>query len=689
MQRDNFDSTIDQSLSIIQGEAINFANILPRNLAAVLHETAKNFPEHGIRLLAGAPTIEKFISYASLKKQAEKNIHALKKLGLPPKQPILFQLDSNELFFSAFWTCILGGFVPVPLAIPPIYDKNNAQTKQLINIWLMLKKPLLLTSTKLKPKIDNIFRKFAHENCTIVSDEELSVDANDRNDNNNDIVTAPQYDADLNEVALLLPTSGSTGSPKIVQQTHFSLLTQILSNVAMHNFSCRDISLNWVPLDHVGSLIMSHLRDVYLGAQQIHTDAALFLENPSNLLNWIDKFHITTTWAPNFAFALVNDCAETITKGKWNLSSLRMIFNGGEAIVANTARKFIDLLTPHKLSMHAMCPAWGMSETCSGTVFSHNFKLVNTKNQDPNVVVGKPLPGFAVRIVTDQNEQQKTAEGVSGALQVKGQQLTIGYYDSPKLNAEIFTKDGWFKTGDLGVIKNGQLTILGRDKNTIIINGVNYYGHEIEATIDALDEVETSYTAACSVRRSNDDTDHLAIFLTPKTNDFNSANALLHKVYQSVIDIFGIPPSFIIPLKKEDIPKTSIGKIQHAVLKNQFAADQFTAILEKFASLTFRTNEASGIAEPLKTDTEKYIAEIWEEIFTQPNITINLNFFTLGGNSLKGMQLIAKLNSKFKIALTMQDFLSIEPNIISLAQLIEEQLKTSKNHSLSINIEQF
>src|SRR6185436_18805406 len=153
------------------------------------------------------------------------------------------------------------------------------------------------------------------------------------------------------------------------------------------------------PLDHVGGLVMYHIRDVYAACQQIQVTVQAILEEPLKWLDLVHRHRATITWAPNFAFALVNSRAREFAPRQWDLSSLRFILNGGEAIVAKTARRFLQLLAPYGLPPTAMRPAWGMSETCSGVTSSHEFTLDSTTDDDAFVEVGPPLPEVALRIV--------------------------------------------------------------------------------------------------------------------------------------------------------------------------------------------------------------------------------------------------------------------------------------------------
>src|SRR5256885_3184514 len=173
-------------------------------------------------------------------------------------------------------------------------------------------------------------------------------------------------------------------------------------------------------------------------------------------------------------------------------------------------RRFLRMLEPAGLPAAAMWPAWGMAETCSGVVYSEHFSAATTSDNDSFVEVGRPIAGIRLRIVGDNN--RVLPEGDVGTLHVQGAVVTAGYYENPAANADVFTADGWFNTGDLGFLRDGRLTLTGRAKDIIIINGANYASHEIESVVEELPFIDRSYTAACAVRSPGAATDQLAVF---------------------------------------------------------------------------------------------------------------------------------------------------------------------------------
>src|SRR6185503_13830772 len=110
-----------------------------------------------------------------------------------------------------------------------------------------------------------------------------------------------------------------------------------------------------------------------------------------------------------------------------------------------------------------------------------------------------------------------------------------------ELNQEAFTADGWFRTGDLGVLRDGRLTITGREKDVIIIGGRNFSSHEIEAVVEEIDGIDTSFTAACAVRRAGS-TDQLAIFFSSSKADASRQFELIDKIREQVVRSLGVKP---------------------------------------------------------------------------------------------------------------------------------------------------
>jgi acyl-CoA synthetase (AMP-forming)/AMP-acid ligase II/thioesterase domain-containing protein/NADP-dependent 3-hydroxy acid dehydrogenase YdfG len=554
--------------SVVQGEALDWPAAGAPTLAVALERAARHEPARGVTCVH-ADGSESVLSYAQLLQQASRVASGLRRAGLRPQDPVILQCSRNDEFLSAFWGCQLGGFVPVPLSIPPTFERAGSQADKLRNCWELLDRPPIVASEALVAAMREGEALTCRAELRLLSLAALRDAA----------VDPTRHESRPQETALVLFTSGSTGTPKGVVLTHANLLSRSAATIRHNGFTSQDVSLNWFPLDHVGGLVMFHLRDVVAGCSQIQVATERILGDPLHWLEQVDRHRVSVTWAPNFAFALVNDRAAEVRGRRWDLSCLRFILNGGEAIVARTARRFLELLAPHGLPPTAMHPAWGMSETSSGVTFSARFTAERTSDSDPFVEVGQPIPGVALRVV-DENDRP-VAMGQVGRLQVRGSTVTAGYYRNEALNASAFTRDGWFVTGDLGCLDDGQLTITGREKDVIIVNGANFHCHEIEAVVDEVPGIAVSFSAACAVRRPDRDTDALAIFFCAAAPGSDPPLDLVDRVREAVAGSFGLTPEFLIPLPDAEIPKTSIGKIQREELRRRFHAGRYEAILER------------------------------------------------------------------------------------------------------------
>ncbi len=567
-----------KTLALTEGEPLLTEPNAPSTLAQALQRAAQNFSDKGITYVQQDGS-EQIQTYPALLKQAEQIAAGLQQLGLQPQEKIILQLNHNQDFIPALWACLIGGFVPVPLATAPSYEPDNSAAQKLHNAWQILNKPLILTSEELAVPINNLATQLELDNLELTTLNQLRLSPSQ----------PYHYSAKPEDLALLLLTSGSTGIPKAVKLSHQNILSSIAATSQIGGFTNQDISLNWLPLDHPGPLIRCVIRMVYLGCQQIHAPTATVLQDPLRWLDWLDRYRVTSTWAPNFAFALLNDRAEEINQRHWDLSSIKSFLNTAEPIVPQTARRLLQLLKPHGLAETAMHSSWGMAETSSGVTHSEQYLLNSSTSQDDSFAeLGLPIPGISLRIVDEQG--RVVTEQTRGYLQVKGATVTSGYEQNPEANREAFTDDGWFKTGDLGFLDRGRLTITGRTKDVIIINGNNCYSHEIESVVEEIEGVEVSYTAACGIRQPDSNTDRLLIFFHTTIAEDEALLELLKKIQKNIVRKIGISPSYLIPVQKEAIPKTSIGKIQRSQLKQRFEGGEFDAIVKRIDILLGNDN---------------------------------------------------------------------------------------------------
>lgn len=552
--------------AIAYGGPLHATADAPATLGAALLRAAERHPTQGVAYVRRDGTRDAQ-AYPQLLADAERLRARLTAIGLRPGDKVIFQLPDEREFLTAFWACVLGGMVPALVTSAASYAPGDPATQRLLNAWRLLDRPPILCGRERAAEIRAALGAEAADSVRPLHELPEAE------------TTLPQHRPEPDDLALILFTSGSTGIPKGVMQTHRSLLSMSLGTLQMNGFSHRDVTLNWMPIDHVGAISFLHIMGVTLGCRQIHVTPDHILDDPLRWLELMHAFKATISWGPNFAFKLINERARELhQRGRdehWDLSSMRFLVSAGEQVVSGTVQRCLQLLSACGLPSGALRPAFGMSETCSGITWSGGYRHEAQDGDTLYIDLGGPIPSARLRIVGPAGEVLD--EGEIGRLQVSGPSVTPGYYRNPEANAKAFTADGWFDTGDLGFLREGRLTLTGREKDEIIVNGINYVAAEIEAAVDAVAGVEVSYSAACAVRAAHGDTDELAIFFVPAAAGAPQRAAVLKAIRSAVAAAFGISPTYLIAVERADIPKTSIGKIQRAQLKRRFEAGEFDA----------------------------------------------------------------------------------------------------------------
>lgn len=543
--------------------------------------------DRGITYVRSDGTIDRQ-TYAELLNEALCLLSGLRRIGLRVGDAVLVHHADNRSFVTTWWACVFGGFLPTAVGTARDYSGDNATVRKLHAAWSLLGHPPLVTDDDLREQVEALAGRWGNgEALRCVSPASLLA-LTDR-------TPAEPYVASPDDPALNLLTSGSTGTPKCVHHTHRSIIARTYAAIDTNGFTADEVSLNWMPLDHVGGMVMFNVRDVVLRCEHVNVQTELVIRRPLAWLDLVDRFRVTNTWAPNFAFSLVNQCAAEIGLARWDLSCLVNICNAGEAVVPRTAWRFVDLLAPHGLPPDAMVPAWGMSETSSGVTYSRldaRNPSVGTVSLDPTTLehalvelpagsmravtvcdVGAPVAGVSLRIVDD--EGTVLPEGRVGRLHVSGTTLFRGYLRNDAANAASFTADGWFDTGDLAFIYNGRLFITGRKKHMVIVNGVNYPAHEVEAVVEQVSGVRPACTAVCAVRDDDDDTDSIVVFFVPTDAAAGALDDVLTGVRAALAGDLALRARWLIPVSEHEFPRAAGGKVQREGLIERLRAGLF------------------------------------------------------------------------------------------------------------------
>lgn len=636
---------------------------------------------------------EEFQSYAELWREARCVLAGLRAQGLNQGDRVILQIDSLRNHFTTFWGCVLGGFTPVTVAVAPSYSDKNGVVNKLWNTWRLLKGPLIITSAHLEKAIQGLAGLMEMPGLRTTAVEPLKEFA----------PTDEIYESTQTDLVFFQLTSGSTGVPKCIQETHRGIIHHIHGSAQFNGYKAENVSLNWLPVDHVVPILTSHLKDVYLGIAQVHVKSDVVLSDPLRWLDLMEKYNVTHTWCPNFGFKLVADRLAGLEAGEgkkrekrsWDLNRIEFMMNAGEQVTMPVVKDFLERTAKFGIRERVMQPAFGMAEVCTCMTYQNEFSvptgayrfkkntlggLMEFAQKDDATAVtfvdlGPVMPGVEIRITDSQNKV--VPEGVVGRFQIRGAVVTPGYLYNDAANAEAFVGDGWFNSGDLGFILNGRLTLTGREKEMIIVRGANFYCYEIEDVVNAVEGVEPTFVSSSAVPDAETGTEALAVMFVPKGEIAGKTDeelfALTKEIRARVGASLGITPTFVIPLEKSAFLKTTSGKIQRSQMKKNFEAGEYSGILERLKAAG-RWN--TGVA---KDEVEAKLAVIWREVLRSEEIGLRDNFFAAGGDSLLAARVIARVHDAFEVELPLHVLFSGGGTVEGMAEQIRKRETTKSS----------
>lgn len=467
----------------------------------------------------------------------------------------------------------------------------------------------------------------------------------------------------LEGVAVLMLTSGSTGSAKAVCLTHTQLYAAMAGKLSAMPLPSGSSLLNWIGLDHVASLVEIHLCAMYAGLDQVHVTAAEILGDPLQLLRLVSVHRVSRTFAPNFFLRKLQqslDESSALDTQGINLDGLLYIASGGEANKVNTCVRvndhLMDLGCPRR---SVITPGFGMTETCAGAIFNKHCPFIDIEARRDFASLGTCVPGIEMRIspITNAILGSIEIDGSSnkeGALEIRGPIVFEKYFNDREATQRAFTDDGWFKTGDLATIDaSGNLNLVGRSKELININGVKYLPHELEAAINdaQITGVTQSYVVCFADRPSGSDAEEMYVVYQHEydADDSEARMETLHSILHVVALFAGARPR-VLPLPWGRLEKTALGKLSRSKILASLAQGQYHEE-EAHNDRMLHTYHESHHLSP-RNKLEKALSRIIAETLKIDDLQIGIDtlIFDIGINSVDLIRLKRLSKKAFDIA---------------------------------------
>lgn len=621
---------------------------------------------------------EKTLTLAKLRRRALGILHHLQRLGAKQGDRLILHVASNEQFIDAYWACLYGGIVPVPVAVG-ISDEHK---HKLLRIARQLGSPFLYTDKKLRERLASFAAATGEpEAWTALKPRTFLVEQLD------DISTeGVPARVTAGDTAFIQFSSGSTSEPKGVVLTHGNILANAEGARQAAGFCEQDVSLSWMPLTHDMGLIGFHLMMMYAGVSQHLMPTDLFVRRALMWLKWSSEKRVTITCSPNFGYRHCLRALGDKTLDGVRLDSVRLLFNGAEPISVELAEEFLERLAPYGLARNAMFPVYGLAEASlavSFPVLGSAYKYITVDRRslgigaearrvpasDPTALrlmcEGRAIPFTTVKLVDDAGSE--CGPGRVGHLLIRGDNVTRGYFDNPEANAAAIAADGWLRTGDLALWHEDELYVTGRSKEIIFVNGQNYYPHDLEAVLAHEDGLELGKVIAAGARLPHSATDELVLFVLHR-KDMADFIPLATRAMHLVNEHAGVEVARVVPVTR--IPKTTSGKLQRNALAEAFENGAFAAELAEFDAAW---QAAHGQGRAAAGRIEQLLKAIVDDAMPGKHVDVDENLFDVGASSLTLIQIHEKIDELYPNAVDLTELFDY-PTIAALAQHLESKL---------------
>jgi acyl-CoA synthetase (AMP-forming)/AMP-acid ligase II/aryl carrier-like protein len=590
----------------------------------------------------GSNNKESKVSFTDLKDRALGILFNLQQKNINPGEQLIILTDNNEMFLDAFWAGLYGGIIPVPVAT----SSNDEHRLKLLRIFKKLESPYIYTHAK---TLDQI-RTFCLNNNMAEVAEQLQLKSILIDEIDDISQSGKTHPTTPDDTAFIQFSSGSTSEPKGIVLTHKNIMTNIYAIIKAAALTRKDTLLSWMPLTHDMGMIGFHLTPIVLCANHTIMDTNVFVRRPLLWLTAASEKQVTILCSPNFGYKHFLKVFASKGIEQIDLSHIRLIFNGAEPISLDLCHQFLTAMATYGLNKHAMCP---VVETATG------------RDTMKFVFVGEPVENCHVRI-TD-SDDNALPEKTVGKIQLKGDNVTKGYYQAEDINKQLFTDDGWLDTGDLGVFINKQLIITGRIKDIIFVNGQNFYSHDLENILHQLNDLELGKVIVTGARKSGANDDELIVFILYR-GEIDAFIPLVKAIRKTINETTGVEVHQVIPVKR--IPKTTSGKVQRHLLSEQYISGEFDDQTNDIKNFLEESSDNSPIDEA--GTIENKLLQICNNTVEDKDIKLDDNLFEIGISSLSLAEIHEQLDELYPGKVDIADLFD-HPTVRELSAFLNKQ----------------
>jgi acyl-CoA synthetase (AMP-forming)/AMP-acid ligase II len=518
--------------------------------------------------------------------QAARYAYALEAAGIRPGDLVVLVLPHSGAVLYSFWGALLLG------AVPSIF-------------------PFL--TDKLDPAryFDSVRQLVAHSGVRVViTHREFEAPLRQHLDGISDLAAVltveslqPGGEVDVylkrspakaDDTAFLQHSSGSTGLQKGVMLSHRSVINQVASYSTAIRLSPDDVIVSWLPLYHDMGLIAGFIMPILQGVPLVLMSPFHWVRDPKILLHAIHQHGGTLCWLPNFAYNfLATRVRDNVIEGI-DLASVRAFINCSEPVYAESHRVFRERFAPYGLRPEALTTCYAMAENTFAVTqggidtpvaedvidrrtLMEERRAVPAKPDAPSVTqvsCGKAIYHCETRIVDE--KRQTLPERCVGEIALRSDSMLSGYYKRPQVTAEVMA-EGWYFTGDMGYLADGEVYITGRKKDLIIVGGKNVYPQDIENLLNDIPGVHPGRATAFGIPNAQLGTEDMAIVVELVNDELVEADAhietradIMRTIRGRVAQNTEVTARYVHFVGPKWLIKTSSGKIARRANRDKF-----------------------------------------------------------------------------------------------------------------------
>jgi acyl-CoA synthetase (AMP-forming)/AMP-acid ligase II len=544
---------------------------------ARVRETPSDVLFHVVEVV-GRELSERAFSYTEIDQRVQIAARELAQQGAAAGERVLLSLSRLDHFVVYFLATQALGAIPVPLPAAAEYEMPQALRERVRSVASDCLPRVLVADSA--AALDSVRKDLAAGTALLEASDTGGASARAAP---TEPLAGFDYERTFSEIAFIQYTSGSTGEPKGVVVDHGNLVANLRGSAHAARFGPRDVSFSWLPMYHDMGLIGGLLQGTYLGLPTYVMLPRFFVRRPEAWLKAVTRYGVTYTVAPNFAYNMAARRLPDSALAGLDLSQLRLAFNGAEPIDRDTLEAFITRFEPYGFKRSSFFPVYGLAEHTLAAAFPEpgagaTYDVVDRRQLTEArravasssstaeesltfVSSGRAMADHQIRIL-DLERDEALPERCVGEVALSGPSLSRGYHGKSAHGAEL-------RTGDLGYFAGGQLYVVDRLKDLIIVGGRNVVPSDVEREVAKVSGTWPGAIIAFGVR-SPHGTEDLVVVAGIDRRARPNLDALKESIRKRVFETLNVPVTDVRLVMPGNVPKTSSGKVQRGACRQLY-----------------------------------------------------------------------------------------------------------------------